>query len=431
VRWVLGLLLAAVLPVSLAAPADSAPRKHREDVPCSRGLVALTFDDGPSTTVTPKLVRLLLRLDVPATFFMVGSRVVAAPDTARLVERAGFAIGNHTWLHTDLTTQSKAEIRTALRATHQAMVDAGLHPTRLARPPYGAVDDRVRGVLAGLGLVPVLWTIDSRDWTGLKPGQIRDRVLDGVHRHSTKVVFQHDGVTNSPATLRALPGEIATLRARGFCFAGLDGTGQPTPPVPAVTVMPAHGRIAEGEQVQLTVRLDLPTTRITTVRVAGRAVHIPRGRRTARLTYRAPQDQVDETPEDVTVYPGTIVRVLDDDPHPVVSLRDATATASPLLPTAVPVEVRTDRPRDSDRRVVVRTALGSVEIVVPALARRATGTLTVPVGRPDQRMRTFVLATAGARATLTVRPPDQTRGQAARAALAQVRWPDMRVRPLF
>ncbi|GAW48585.1 MULTISPECIES: polysaccharide deacetylase family protein [unclassified Nocardioides] len=430
-RWALGLLLAVVLPVSLAVPADSAPRTHQEVVPCSRGLVALTFDDGPSSTVTPKLVRLLARLDVPATFFMVGSRVVAAPDTARLVERAGFAIGNHTWLHTDLTTQSKAEIRKSIRSTQEAMVDAGLHPTRLARPPYGAVDDRVRRVLAGLGLVPVLWTIDSRDWTGLTPGQIRERVLDGVHRHRTNVVLQHDGVTNSPATLRALPGEIATLRARGFCFAGLDETGQPTPPVPEVTVTPARGRVAEGEQVRLTVRLDQPTTRTTTVRVAGRTVHVPRGERTAQLTYRAPQDQVDETPEDVTLSPGTVVRVLDDDPHPVVSLRDATVTASPLLPTVVPVEVRTDRPRDRDQAVVVRTALGAVGVVVPALARRATGMLTVPVGRPDQRVRTFVLATAGARATLTVRPPEQTRGQAAHAAFAQVRWPDLRVPPLF
>ena len=254
-RWVVRLLVAALLSTTLlsttllrvGAPADAAPRTPV--APCSRGLVALTFDDGPSTTVTPRLVHLLKRLDVPATFFMVGSRVVAAPETARLVERAGFAIGNHTWIHTDLTTQTDAEIRRAMRSTQHAMVEAGLHPTRLARPPYGAVDDRVRRVLSDLGLVAVLWTIDSRDWTGLSPKEIEGRVLAGVRRHRTNVVLQHDGVTNSPATLRALPAEIASLRARGFCFAALDAHGQPTPPVPVPSVSTGVRRVDEGGTV--------------------------------------------------------------------------------------------------------------------------------------------------------------------------------------
>ena len=222
VLLVVALLAALVTLGTTASEAAPAPRHHERVVPCSRGLVALTFDDGPSTTVTPRLVRLLKRLDVPATFFMVGSRVASAPATARLVERAGFAIGNHTWLHTDLTSQSNAQIKHAIRSTHRAMIDAGLHPTEFVRPPYGAVDDRVRRVLTDLGYTTVLWTIDSRDWTGLSPRQIDQGVLGAVHPHRTNLVLQHDGVTNSPATLKALPDEIATLRRRGYCFASLD-----------------------------------------------------------------------------------------------------------------------------------------------------------------------------------------------------------------
>ena len=127
-----------------------------------------------------------------------------------------------------------------MRSTHRAMIVAGLHPTRLARPPYGAVDDRVRGVLAGLGLIPVLWTIDSRDWTGLSPQQIEAGIGSAVRPHRTNVVLQHDGVTNSPATLRALPDEIAGLRRRGYCFAALDAAGEPTPPVPVAGVAADH-----------------------------------------------------------------------------------------------------------------------------------------------------------------------------------------------
>src|SRR4051795_6357258 len=148
--FLVALVAAALLP---ASPAAAKP--HREVVPCSRGLVALTFDDGPLDTVTPQMVRLLTRLRVPATFFMVGNRVAAHPELVRLVDRAGFAIGNHTWAHTDLTTETPAQAREALASTQRALLDAGVQPTDRARPPYGAVNDRVRRLMAREDLVPV------------------------------------------------------------------------------------------------------------------------------------------------------------------------------------------------------------------------------------------------------------------------------------
>src|SRR5690606_22952811 len=83
--------VAATVATPLAAPVELAkPAKA-----CRAGLVALTFDDGPSPAITPRLVRILQKYKVPATFFMVGSRVNASPKTARLVQRSGFLIGNH------------------------------------------------------------------------------------------------------------------------------------------------------------------------------------------------------------------------------------------------------------------------------------------------------------------------------------------------
>ena len=431
VRILLVALAAAVLLPS--APADAAPPPRV--VPCSRGLVALTFDDGPLDTVTPRLVRLLRRLEVPATFFMVGSRVAEHPELARLVDRAGFAIGNHTWAHTDLTTQSPAQARHALTATRRALLDAGVQPTDLARPPYGAIDDRVRRVVADLGLVPVLWTVDSRDWTGLSPRQIERGVTSAVRPHRTNVVLQHDGVTNSPATVKALPAEVADLQRRGFCFASLDPHGRPTPPVPLASIHADRDRVVEGDRVGLSVRLDRPTTQATTVRTTAGTVRIPAGRQVGRLSYLARQDRTDEAPEDVTVevYGGrgvqpapvhrALVRVVDDDPPPVVSLRDAAVTASPLGPTVVPVQVSLDRSRDRDLPLVVRSDLGPIRVVVPAHARRATGSVTVPVGRPRDDVREVGLHVAGAPATLTVRPPTLTWRAAAQQAVAGVRWP--------
>jgi peptidoglycan-N-acetylglucosamine deacetylase len=377
------------------------------------------------------MVRLLTRLEVPATFFMVGNRAESDPELVRLVDRAGFAIGNHTWAHADLTEQSAKEARHALAETQRALIDAGVQPTDLARPPYGAVDDRVRKLIAKEHLVPVLWTVDSLDWTGLSPKQIEKKVVAAVRPHRTNVVLQHDGVTNSPATLRALPGEIATLRERGYCFAALDASGNPTPPVPRATVRAEHARITEGDRVRLTVRLDQPTTRATRVPTPAGPVRIPAGEREARVWFRSPQDRTHEVVEDIALGPHALLRVLDDDPAPVVSLDDATVTASPLLPITADITVRLDRPSDRDVTVVVRTPLAPVEVVVPARSLQASGSVPVPVGRPAQKVRALEVRGDGATATLTVQPPEQTWLEAARQAVAGVRWPAIRLPQTF
>ncbi|WP_345453791.1 polysaccharide deacetylase family protein [Nocardioides marinquilinus] len=214
------LLTVGVAPAPASAPA--APAR------CSAGNVALTFDDGPSPTVTPRLVRLLRRHHVPATFFMTGERVRAHPEVARLVARRGFTVANHTETHAKLTELGRAEVRREVRATWRALRAAGVHhASRYVRPPYGATDARVERVLRGLGAVPVLWTVDSRDWDGLSPAGIRRTTLAQVFARGTagSVVLHHDGVTNSEATLAALPSEIYRLRREGYCLVGLPRAG--------------------------------------------------------------------------------------------------------------------------------------------------------------------------------------------------------------
>jgi peptidoglycan/xylan/chitin deacetylase (PgdA/CDA1 family) len=442
-------LVIVLLALVVVAPAAAAPRHRDPVVPCSRGLVALTFDDGPSATVTPPLVRLLQRERVPATFFMIGQHVDAHPEVVRMVDQAGFAIGNHTWAHQDLTDLSNAEIRATIRSTRRALVRAGVQPTSLARPPYGAADDRVRRVLERMGQTPVLWSIDPRDWAGASTAQIEARVLGAVRPHRTNVVLQHDGVTNSPATLRAISTEIRQLRRRGFCFADLDAAGAPTPPVPAARLSTDRRRVAEGDRVRVTVRLDRPTTRPTTVRLStedrlrDRVVRFGAGRTRAEVWLRMPQDPVDRHADVLAVHAaadrgtqtgGSLeLRIVDDDPPPAVRLLGGDVTASPLLPTRVPVTVRLDRTSDRDVAVVVRSRLGRVSAVIAAGTRVGEVELTVPVGTPDQQVReipvTVVRAdhaeAAGASATLVVRPPTVDRATAARQALGAVTWPPM------
>lgn len=251
--WVV--LALVLLPWSPAAAAK--PHRPR---PCSAGLVALTFDDGPSATVTPRLVGILRERKVPATFFMVGSRVRSAPAQARLVEREGFQIANHTWSHARLPGLDNRGIARELGSTARALRRARVRPGPLMRPPYGAVDPRVRRVIKRQGLVPVLWSVDSNDWRGGSSGEIAGRVL-GQLRRGSNVVLQHDGVNNSPASVGAVPRIVREARRRGYCFTDLTDRGRARVPVPELTATVTAGREAGPEPIVLTLSLDRPTSR--------------------------------------------------------------------------------------------------------------------------------------------------------------------------
>ena len=104
--------------------------------PASRQ-IALTYDDGPSQDNTPKLLKVLERHQVKATFFMMGQHVAACPQVAAAVARAGHVIGNHTFSHPNLLLCSPARVRRELAACDQALTDAVGEHSRLFRPPFG------------------------------------------------------------------------------------------------------------------------------------------------------------------------------------------------------------------------------------------------------------------------------------------------------
>jgi peptidoglycan/xylan/chitin deacetylase (PgdA/CDA1 family) len=223
-----------------AHPVRAGAKKKPPAQRCRAGLVALTFDDGPRVGTTARLVHELRSLHAPATFFMVGSRVREYPRLVRLVARAGFAIANHTWDHARLTNLRDTGVRRELRRTARALRAAGVRPTDLGRPPYGAVSPRVRADFRELGLRPVLWTIDSRDWAGGTSAQIAARILAAVRPHATNLVLQHDGVDNSPNSVRAVPAIVHALRKRGYCLAALDQRGRPVRPAATPPAAPAQ-----------------------------------------------------------------------------------------------------------------------------------------------------------------------------------------------
>lgn len=370
VRTVLATLLVGGSLVVAAAGEAAAPARAPA---CSAGRVSLTFDDGPSRAVTPALVRILRRARVPATFFMVGERVAAAPGVARAVDRAGFVIANHTYRHAPLTGQDDGAIRATLRATDRRLRAAGARPTRLMRPPYGLIDDRVRRVVAGLGMVPVMWDVDPRDWEDVSSGTIATRILAGLRPHASNIVLQHDGIRNSPASIAALPRVITEARSRGYCFVALDDAGRPGFRVPRASFDLHGGR--EGGSVRAVVTLDRHTARTTRVRLTthdlsaqggtdfGRRRTVVRFRAGAtRRVVRIPlfRDGTDERDERFEVrlsdpFGLTLARehrravVVDRDPPPGVRVADVGVVEPATDPVVVDVVVSLGRA--SARRV--------------------------------------------------------------------------------
>jgi len=238
--------------------------------PCRTGLVSLTYDDGPSASLTPKFVRALQKKKVrDVTFFMIGAHVAAAPGVARMVARAGFQIGNHTWDHPQLSHLPDARVRWEIQSTAQALHKAGISPSSLVRPPYGDVDARVARDIKSLHKHIALWTIDPRDWAGGNGRQIAARVLSALRPHAPNVILDHDGVGNSVNTLRAMPIIVHGVRSRGYCLTRLGNNGKPTVPVPTVTATVSKGAEAgtRTKRIVVHVRLSQPTTRPVSVRL--------------------------------------------------------------------------------------------------------------------------------------------------------------------
>jgi peptidoglycan/xylan/chitin deacetylase (PgdA/CDA1 family) len=176
--------------------------------PRGRKLVALTFDDGPSS-YTPDVLRILKEKKAKATFFMLGSQVAADPSAARRVLAEGHEIGNHSSTHPMLP--SYGNIAGASRTIRQV---TGFKPC-LFRPPYGAINSSVKRSAKDLGMKSVIWDVDTSDWTTPGTGAIRSRVSSA---RSGSIVLMHDGGGPRSQTVDALSGAIHNLRSRGYSF---------------------------------------------------------------------------------------------------------------------------------------------------------------------------------------------------------------------
>ena len=156
------------LPRAEAAPAKAAASSVREVLGTGRkNAVALTIDDGPHPTWTPKVLDLLAASGVRATFSMIGQQAQAYPKLVRRIARAGHALCNHSMTHPQPfgALAARAAIRRQIRDAQSAISDAAGEEPDLFRAPGGNWTPAVLDAADELGLTPVGWSVDPRDWT--------------------------------------------------------------------------------------------------------------------------------------------------------------------------------------------------------------------------------------------------------------------------
>ncbi|MDP9186500.1 MAG: polysaccharide deacetylase family protein [Verrucomicrobiota bacterium] len=194
--------------------------------------IALTFDDGPSAKLTPKLLDLLAAHHIKATFFLIGENVVEHPEIVAREVREGHEIANHSWSHPNLAKMSDDGVRGQLRKTEDAIRSAIDNRPTLLRPPYGSITARQKKwINQEFGYKIVLWDVDPLDWRRPGPNVVCNRIVKNTRAGS--IVLAHD---IHPGTIEAMPCVLSQLEAKSFKFvtvSELIAMETPIPPKPS------------------------------------------------------------------------------------------------------------------------------------------------------------------------------------------------------
>jgi len=186
----------------------------------ARGQVALTIDDGPDAAVTPAVLEILDHYKVRATFFAIGSQILAEPDIAREIVRRGHGLENHSATHPYHFSLLGVRGMTNEVANGQKLIrQVTGFESRFFRAPAGLRNPLLQPVLSSMGLRLASWTRRGFDTVELDPTRVRRRLLDGLA--AGDIILQHDGAaartqSGQPVILEVLPSVLDAFNARGL-----------------------------------------------------------------------------------------------------------------------------------------------------------------------------------------------------------------------
>lgn len=225
-RWSLGiLLLVAAVWIWAAKENDKAEAEPEqvvlvehlvlpEEEKTEKKRIALTFDDGPHPIYTPQMLELLKEEQVPATFFLLGENVELYGDVVKEIAKEGHLIGNHTYHHVQITSLPMDEACREIQETSDLIEELTGNGTEYVRPPFGTWN---RDLEERLNLIPVMWSIDTKDWTTQNVDWIVQEATKNAEDHD--IILMHDSYQS---TVDAVGRVIEQLEAEGFEFVTVD-----------------------------------------------------------------------------------------------------------------------------------------------------------------------------------------------------------------
>lgn len=219
--WVIVILLLGVLAALVWASADIGSGVYLKALCRAESadkVVALTFDDGPDADSTPRVLDLLKRYDVRATFFVVGEQARQNPELIHRMVAEGHTVAGHSYYHLPQSTlwSSQRYTEELFRCNDVVARLTGLR-MRLYRPPFGVTNPPIARAVKNLGLIPVGWSVRSLDTVTKDTDRVVDRVMRGLR--GGDVILLHDRLENSEELLEKL---LTALRTQHYTTATVD-----------------------------------------------------------------------------------------------------------------------------------------------------------------------------------------------------------------
>jgi peptidoglycan/xylan/chitin deacetylase (PgdA/CDA1 family) len=201
-------------PSSMPSVPPAGARISYSSVNITQPVVAMTFDDGPHPSLTPKLLDILKERNIKCTFFLIGQNMKAYPQIVRRIIAEGHEIGAHTYTHCSLTSRSDAQIRSELQRSEEALMAAANYRPQLVRPPYGAINTRIKQLMfSEFGYSTIMWSVDPQDWRRPGVSVVTSRLVSGARPGA--IMLAHD---IHPPTIQAVPAMFDQLLAKGYQF---------------------------------------------------------------------------------------------------------------------------------------------------------------------------------------------------------------------
>lgn len=201
-------------PSTMPTTPPAGARISYSQVNITQPVVAMTFDDGPHPSLTPKLLDILKAKNIKCTFFVIGENAKAYPNIIRRIIAEGHEIAAHTYTHCSLTSRSDDQIRSELKRSEEVLMAAANYRPQLIRPPYGAINTRIKQLMfSEFGYSTIMWSVDPQDWRRPGVSVVTSRLVNGAHPGA--IMLAHD---IHPPTIQAMPAMFDQLLAKGYQF---------------------------------------------------------------------------------------------------------------------------------------------------------------------------------------------------------------------